>query len=60
MAKTKRRAAKRTIARKKKIVARRKPAARHKAVKRQTAPAAMAPRPVVIPGAWPFPMGSKS
>jgi len=59
MAKTKRRAAKKTIARKKKIVARRKPAAKHKAVKRRTAPATMAPRPVVIPGAWPFPMGSK-
>jgi hypothetical protein len=23
------------------------------------APAPVAPRPVVIPGAWPFPMGSK-
>ena len=32
--------------------------AKKTAVKRK--PAAAAPRPVAIPGAWPFPMGSKS
>jgi hypothetical protein len=38
-------------------MARRKPAA-----KRKTAAAAASPalRPIVIPGAWPFPMGFKS
>jgi hypothetical protein len=35
---------------------RRKPAA--KAASRK--PAAAAPRPVAIPGAWPFPMGAKT
>ena len=46
MAKAKRRAGKAKAAKK---AARRKPAAKRK-------PAA---RPVAIPGAWPFPMGSK-
>lgn len=34
-----------------------KPAARKPAAKRK--PAAPASRPIVVPGAWPFPMGSK-
>lgn len=41
----------------KKKTARRKPAAKRKAASRK--PAASAPRPVAIPGAWPFPMGGK-
>jgi len=56
MAKAKRRGAKRKAAKKK--VARRKPAAKRSAAKRKPV-AAPAARPVVIPGAWPFPMGSK-
>ena len=60
MAKAKRRVGKKKAAGKKKKVARRKPAAKRKSVKRKPAAIApMAPRPVVIPGAWPFPMGSK-
>lgn len=58
MAKAKKRAGKKRAAKKKKKVARRRPAAKHKAVKRKPAAVPMA-RPVVIPGAWPFPMGSK-
>ena len=53
MAKAKRRVGKGKAAKK---PARRKPAAMRKAVKRK--PGA-APRPVAIPGAWPFPMGGK-
>ena len=36
-----------------------KPAAKP-AVAEAPAPAPEAPRPVVIPGAWPFPMGNQS
>ena len=50
MAKAKKRVGKKKAVKKK--AARRKPAAGRKA-------AAPAPRPIVIPGAWPFPMGSK-
>jgi hypothetical protein len=48
-----------------KIKAGRKAVKRKKTVKRKPAAAAslalapVAPRPVLIPGAWPFPMGSK-
>lgn len=64
MAKAKQRAGRKKAAGKVKKIARRKPVARKKAVKRKpvaAAPAATSPmlRPVVIPGAWPFPMGSK-
>lgn len=59
MAKAKRRVGKKKAAKKKKSAARRKPAAKRKSVKRSPAAVPMAPRPVVIPGAWPFPMGSK-
>jgi hypothetical protein len=38
----------------------RKTARRKPAGKRKPAAAPAAPRPIVIPGAWPFPMGSKS
>ena len=41
----------------KRAASRKKPAARKAAVKRK--PAAPALRPIVVPGAWPFPMGSK-
>ena len=54
MAKAKRRVGKKKAAKKKKTVARRKPAAKRKPA------AAPLQRPIVIPGAWPFPMGSKS
>ena len=59
MAKAKRRVGKKQAAGKKKKMARRKPAAKRKLARRSPAAAPMAPRPVVIPGAWPFPMGSK-
>jgi len=59
MAKAKKRVGKKKAAKKKKTVARRKPAAKRKSVKRSSAAAPVASRPVVIPGAWPFPMGSK-
>jgi len=52
MAKSKQR-----VGRKKTKAARRKPAPKRAAPKRKPAPA---PRPIVIPGAWPFPMGSKT
>jgi len=42
---------------KKRAVKKKKPAARKPAAKRK--PAAPAPRPIVVPGAWPFPMGGK-
>lgn len=54
MAKAKQRVGKRKAAKRK--TARRKPAAKRAVSKRKPAPA---PRPIVIPGAWPFPMGSK-
>jgi hypothetical protein len=57
MAKAKRRGGKRRAARRKparrgakRVPGKRKPVARARA----------APRPVVIPGAWPFPMGPKT
>jgi hypothetical protein len=55
---------KKAAGKKKKSAARRKPAARRKAARRKPPPvkaaaAPAAPRPVVIPGAWPFPMASK-
>jgi hypothetical protein len=64
MARAKRRAGRKAAAKKKparrrakQATAKRKPSARKSA---PTAPAApTAPRPVVIPGAWPFPMVSK-
>ncbi|HET9405092.1 MAG TPA: hypothetical protein VFO57_10980 [Burkholderiales bacterium] len=60
MAKAKKRAGIKKSAKKKKPVARRRPVAKRKAAKRgPTTAAPIAPRPVVIPGAWPFPMGSK-
>ena len=65
MAKAKKRAGKKAVKKKRKMV-RRKPAAKKRSVpKRKPAAAAspalapVAPRPVLIPGAWPFPMGSK-
>lgn len=57
MAKAKRRVGKKS-AKKVRKAARRKPAAKRASARRSPA-AAAAPRPVVIPGAWPFPMGSK-
>ena len=59
MAKAKKRAGKKKAAKSRKSAARRKPAAKRKSVKRSPAATPMASRPVVIPGAWPFPMGSK-
>ena len=59
MAKAKRRVGKKKAVKKKKRVARRKPVAKRKSAGRSPAAVPMAPRPVVIPGAWPFPMGSK-
>ncbi len=56
MSKAKRRAGKKKAAKKKAV--RRKPAAHRPAARKPAAPTAT-PRPVVIPGAWPFPMGSK-
>ena len=65
MAKAKKKASRKAVTRKRKPV-KRKPAARKRsAPKRKPAAAAspelapVAPRPVLIPGAWPFPMGSK-
>jgi len=63
MAKAKKRAGRKAVKKKRKVI-RRKPAARKRGVpKRKPAaaagPAPAAPRPVLIPGAWPFPMGSK-
>jgi hypothetical protein len=56
MTKAKARGGKKKQAAKKKAASR-KPAAKRKAVRRETvAPLA---RPVIIPGAWPFPMSSK-
>ena len=64
MVKVKKKAGRKGVRRKKTV--RRKPAARKRsAPKRKPAAAAspalapVAPRPVLIPGAWPFPMGSK-
>ena len=51
MAKAKKRVGRKKAAKKKVKAARRKPAAKRKL--------AAAPRPIVIPGAWPFPMASK-
>ncbi|HSB48449.1 MAG TPA: hypothetical protein VLD15_02945 [Burkholderiales bacterium] len=56
MARAKRRAGRKAAAKKK--PARRR--AKQAAAKRKPAAAPTAPRPVVIPGAWPFPMGGKS
>ena len=42
---------------KRRAASKKKPAARKAAAKRK--PAAPAQRPIVVPGAWPFPMGSK-
>jgi len=65
MVKAKKKAGRKAVARKKKLV-KRKPAARKRSAPKRKpaaaaspAPAAVAPRPVLIPGAWPFPMGSK-
>ena len=65
MAKAKKRSGKKKAAKKRKV-ARRKPAVKRRAVKRKATPAAkpatstVAAGPVIIPGAWPFPMGGKS
>ena len=59
MAKAKRRVGKKKAAGKARKAARRKPAAKRKAAKRKPAAVVATMRPVVIPGAWPFPMGSK-
>lgn len=60
MAKAKRKAGRKAVKRKKTV--KRKPAAKKRSMtKRKPAAAASpAPRPVLIPGAWPFPMASKS
>lgn len=64
MAKAKRKAGRKAVKKRKRV--KRKPVARKRSVpKRKPAAAAspalapVAPRPVLIPGAWPFPMGSK-
>ena len=64
MAKAKRKAGRKAVKQRKRV--KRKPVARKRsAPKRKPAAAAspalapVAPRPVLIPGAWPFPMGSK-
>lgn len=57
--KTRRTAARRKLVPKRKVV-RRKTAKRKPAAARPGATApGVAPRPIIIPGAWPFPMGSK-
>lgn len=57
MAKTKGRGGKKKRVVKKKAPPR-KPAAKRKVSRREPAPPLA--RPVIIPGAWPFPMGGKS
>ena len=42
---------------KRRAASKKKPAARKAAAKRK--PAVPAQRPIAVPGAWPFPMGSK-
>lgn len=64
MVKAKKKAGRKAVKRKKAV--RRKPAAKKRSAPKRKpaaaasrAPATVAPRPVLIPGAWPFPMGSK-
>lgn len=66
MAKAKKKAGRKAVTRKRKLVKRKPAAKKRSAPKRKPAAAASAtpplpvvPRPVLIPGAWPFPMGSK-
>jgi len=63
MARAKKKAGRRAVKKKRKMVKRRPAARKRSAPKRKPAAAASptpaAPRPVLIPGAWPFPMGSK-
>jgi hypothetical protein len=63
MARAKKKAGRKAVKNQRKTVKRKRVAKRRSAPKRKPAaaatPAPPAPRPVLIPGAWPFPMGSK-
>jgi len=59
MAKAKKRAGRKAVKKKRKVIRRKPAAAAGPAPAPASAPAPAAPRPVLIPGAWPFPMGSK-